>query len=108
MLLDSFRLNLVANGMDRCDVTVESEDASIRPAIDDEVIIKENGVAIFRGITDAEEAAFSGPALVDIQTRGTAIGASSYAIFGTSRRRSPPARSSRTSPRSCPTSPTTA
>ena len=93
VLLDSVRLALVANGMDRCDVTVESEDASIRPAIDDEVILKENGVAIFRGpITDAEEAAFGGPALVDIQTRATAIGAMLDELSGTCRRRSPPAR----------------
>lgn len=83
VLMPSLRYSRVVNGVGTLSVDFDSEDASYRPQIDDELYLKKNGTAIWGGIiTDAPEESHGGPALDAIVTR---VGASSFDIYATFR-----------------------
>lgn len=83
VLLDgAFDLQLVSNGIDTLNCAIASFDASYRPPIRAEVLLRRDGVLLFGGIvTSAPESALSSPALPEIVTQVSASGFKVWASY---------------------------
>jgi hypothetical protein len=77
----TFRVSQVANARATASFTIESSDASYRPAMDAEVILTENGTRIFGGLAQRPEESglFRNGALVGIATTLSAVDFNAYA-----------------------------